>query len=42
MNMVANEANSTKFGKAVLVSDPSKSLIAALAPGLTPQNTFCS
>ena len=32
MNMVANEANSTKFGKSMLISDPSKSLIAALAP----------
>jgi len=31
--MVASEANSLKFGKAVMVSDPSKSLIAALAPG---------
>ena len=31
MNMVANEANSTKFGKAVMPDDPSKSLIAALA-----------
>eukprot|EP00277_Geminigera_cryophila_P024233 CAMPEP_0179463302 /NCGR_PEP_ID=MMETSP0799-20121207/45409_1 /TAXON_ID=46947 /ORGANISM="Geminigera cryophila, Strain CCMP2564" /LENGTH=919 /DNA_ID=CAMNT_0021266531 /DNA_START=297 /DNA_END=3053 /DNA_ORIENTATION=- len=34
MNMVASEANSLKFGKAVMVSDPSKSLIAALAPVL--------
>ncbi len=29
MNMVADDANSTKFGKSVMVSDPSKSYIAA-------------
>jgi hypothetical protein len=29
MNMVADDANSTKFGKAVMASDPSKSFIAA-------------
>ena len=37
MNMVANETNSLKFGKGVLVSDPTKGFIAALAPVLGEQ-----
>ena len=37
MNMVANDTNSLKFGKGVLVSDPTKGFIAALAPVLGEQ-----
>ena len=37
MNMVANETNSLKFGKGVLVSDSTKGFIAALAPVLGEQ-----
>jgi hypothetical protein len=37
MNMVANDTNSIKFGKGVLVSDPTKGFIAALAPVLGEQ-----